>query len=75
MLKMHCKSEPKSRTNEDIEWAKSLNQLAREQLKIRLLNDIRFDITVCQHEGRDYKEYLNSLKQIIDGFLKQDSTS
>lgn len=75
MLKMHCKSEPKSRTNEDVEWAKSLNQLAREQLKIRLLNDIRFDITVCQHEGWDYKEYLNSLKQIIDGFLKQDSTS
>lgn len=72
---MHCKSEPKSRTKEDVEWAKSLNQLAREQLKIRLLNDIRFDVTVCQHEGWDYKKYLNSLKQIIDGFLKQDSTS
>ena len=47
----------------------ALNQLAREQMKLRLMQDIRMDITVCQQEGIDYKPYLAELKQIIDGFL------
>ena len=47
----------------------TLNQLAREQMKLRLMQDIRMDITVCQQEGIDYKPYLSELKQIIDGFL------
>lgn len=47
-----------------------LNQLAREQLKFRILNDIRFDIEVCKLEGWDYKNYLIELKTLIDEFLK-----
>ena len=51
------------------EVGKGLNRLAREQMKLRLLLDIRQDIQVCQLEGLDYKEYLIELKEIIDGFL------
>ena len=47
----------------------SLNRLAREQMKLRLMQDIMMEITDCQQEGIDYKPYLTELKQIIDGFL------
>lgn len=55
----------------------ALNTLAREQMKYKLMADIRADIEVCNRadievcklEGIDYKEYLRELKSIIDGFL------
>ena len=49
----------------------ALNRLAREQLKLKLMLDIRMDISVCQLEGIDYKLYLQELKNIIDGFLEE----
>ena len=49
-----------------------LNKLAREQMKLRLLQDIRTDIEVCKLEGWDYKQYLRELKDIIDGILKEE---
>ena len=55
--------------NENIGIA--LNTLAREEMKYRLMSDIRADIEVCKLEGIDYKEYLRELKSIIDGFLKE----
>ena len=54
---------------EDPDTGIALNRLAREQMKLRLMQDIRMDITVCQQEGIDYKPYLAELKQIIDGYL------
>lgn len=48
---------------------KPLNTLAREQMKLRLMQDIRIDIEVCKLEGLNYKQYLLELKDIIDGFL------
>ena len=54
--------------NENIGIA--LNTLAREEMKYRLMADIRADIEVCKLEGIDYKEYLRELKSIIDGFLR-----
>ena len=48
----------------------ALNTLAREQMKYKLMADIRTDIEVCKLEGIDYKEYLRELKQIIDEFLR-----
>lgn len=47
-----------------------LNQLAREQMKLRLMQDIRVDIEVCKLEGINYKDYLLELKDMIDGFLR-----
>lgn len=48
----------------------ALNTLAREQMKYKLMADIRADIEVCKLEGIDYKEYLRELKTIIDGFSR-----
>lgn len=48
----------------------ALNTLAREQMKYKLMADIRADIEVCKLEGIDYKDYLKELKSIIDGFLR-----
>ena len=48
----------------------ALNTLAREQMKYKLMADIRMDIEICKLEGLDYKEYLKELKQIIDEFLR-----
>lgn len=46
-----------------------MNTLAREQLKLKLLNDIRLDIEICKIENWDYKEYLSELKELIDSFF------
>jgi len=51
--------------------AKRLNDLAREEMKLRLLQDIRFDLEVCRLEGWPYREYLLELKEIIDGFVEE----
>jgi hypothetical protein len=53
------------------EVGQALNKLAREQMKLRLLQDIRADIEICKLEGMDYKEYLLELKDIVDGILKE----
>lgn len=57
------------------EVGQALNQLAREQMKLRLLQDIRTDIEVCKLEGMDYKQYLLELKDIVDGILKENNKS
>lgn len=49
----------------------ALNTLAREQMKYKLLADIRTDIEVCKLEGWDYIEYLREIKDIIDSFIKE----
>ena len=52
------------------EIGQTLNQLAREQMKLRLMQDIRVDLEVCKLEGINYKDYLLELKDMIDGFLR-----
>jgi len=52
------------------EVGQALNKLAREQMKLRLLQDIRADIEICKLEGINYKDYLLELKDMIDGFLR-----
>ena len=52
------------------EVGQALNKLAREQMKLRLMQDIRVDIEVCKLEGINYKDYLLELKDMIDGFLR-----
>lgn len=49
------------------EESKALNRLAREKMKLRLLNDIMVDLTICQIEGWDKLEYLAELKELING--------
>lgn len=47
----------------------ALQRKAREQMKAILMQDILSDMTVCKIEGWPYLDYLNELKQLIDGFL------
>lgn len=49
----------------DEETAKALNNLARHKMMLKLLNDIRVDLIVCEIEGWDEKEYLEELKKMI----------
>lgn len=51
----------------------ALNRLARESMKLRLLNDIRVDMEVCKLEGVSQLEYLKELKEIIDSFLVKEN--
>ena len=52
----------------DTNCVPSLNRLAREQMKLRLMQDIRTDLIVCEIEGWDKTEYLNELKELINSF-------
>lgn len=47
---------------------KAINTLARYQMRTRLLNDIRFDLAVCDIEGWDKREYINQLQDLLNGF-------
>ena len=51
--------------------AKRLNQLSREQMKNKLLNDILLDLTICEIEGWSKQEYLLDLKNLILSINKQ----
>lgn len=46
--------------------AQALQHLAREKMKLRLLEDIRFDLAVCEIEGWDMLEYIEELRQLIN---------
>lgn len=48
-----------------------LNKLAREQLKYKLLQDLRIDFEICKLEGWDIKEYINELKTEIDNIYNK----
>jgi len=51
---------------------KVLNTLAREQTKLKLMQDILFDLQVCELEKWDKLEYLLDLKKLIDSFIKKN---
>ena len=51
--------------------AKSVNDLARLKFKEQILKEIIFDFMVCEIEGWDKTEYINELKELING-IKTD---
>ena len=48
------------------EKADAINRLAREQMKLKLLQDIMVDLMICEIEGYDKKQYINELRDMID---------
>lgn len=58
--------------NLDNQTRRAFNQLAREQLKRKLLADILVDMKICEIEGWDKLEYLNELKNLINGFYERN---
>lgn len=59
----------------DKEGPKVFNRLAREQMKHRLLTDILADMQVCELEGWDKLEYLNELREMLDGLGKEKESN
>ena len=49
----------------DKETAKVLNDLARHRMILRLLNDIRMDMDICEIEGWDKREYITEIQKMI----------
>ena len=52
------------------ETAMALNRLAREQMKCRLLQDIRVDLAVCEIEGWSQTEYINEIMTEVKGLAE-----
>ena len=53
------------------ETPKALNDLARHQLILKLLEDIRTDMIVCELEGWDKMEFIAMLREVINGLGKK----
>ena len=51
----------------DQHYVRTVNELAREKFKNRLLNDILVDLTICEIEGWCKSEYIKQLKELIGG--------
>ena len=48
--------------------AKKVNYLARKCFQEQILKDIIFDLTVCEIEGWDKKEYIKEIRKLINSF-------
>ena len=55
----------------DKETAKRLNELSREQMKLKLLTDINIDLQICKIEWWNKKEYLLDLKKMLIDITKR----
>lgn len=58
--------------NSDEHTRRTFNRLGREEMKRKLLNDILVDLTICELEGWDKLEYLDEIKQLINGFYERN---
>jgi len=45
---------------------RTVNELARERFKLRLLNDIRCDLMICELEGWGKMEYINEIRRLVN---------
>ena len=55
----------------DEDTARALNDLARHKAIVRLLNDIRMDMEICEIEGWSKSEYLNSIRKLLDSIGRE----
>lgn len=46
--------------------ARTVNELARERFKLKLLNDIRCDLMICELEGWGKMEYINEIRRLVN---------
>jgi hypothetical protein len=53
----------------DKDCAKKFNRLAREKMKQNILSDILIDLTVCEIEGFDKKEYIKEIQILINSIV------
>ena len=53
--------------------ARALNELARHKAIVRILNDIRIDMEICEIEGWDKNEYLNLIRELLNSIGGKDN--
>ena len=53
--------------------ARALNDLARHTAIVRILNDIRIDMEICEIEGWNKTEYLNLIRQLLNSIGGQNN--
>lgn len=53
----------------DKETAYALQKAAREQFKLKMLADIAADMSICQIEGWDHREYVLELHQELERII------
>ena len=60
-----AKREPKKQFSYDASQAKTVNELARQKFKQRILQDILVDLMICEIESWDKREYIRELQSLI----------
>lgn len=55
------------------ETRKALNDLARHQLIVRILQEIEFDLMICEIEGWDKKKFIRQIQSAVDKITKEKS--
>ena len=58
----------------DKDTARALNDLARHTAIVRILNDIRIDMEICEVEGWDKTEYIKQLKKLLDSIGQEEQS-
>ena len=58
----------------DKDTARALNDLARHEAIVRILNDIRMDMEICEIEGWDKTEYIKQLKKLLDSIGQEEQS-
>ena len=59
----------------DKSQSRTVNDLARQKFKERMLRDILVDLTICDIEGWDKLEYIKELKRLLNGIKLNSSKS
>lgn len=70
MISASRKSEPENKKQSvvvDAAYTKTVNELARQRFKLKILSDIRCDLMVCELEGWSKSDYINELRNMING--------
>jgi hypothetical protein len=67
-IKIHHSIKLEEKNDDYIFPAKTVNQLARLKFTKHLLNEILFDLSVCEIEKWDKKEYIKELQIILNEF-------
>lgn len=56
----------------DAQYVRTVNELAREKFKQRILNDILVDLMICEIEGWCKAEYIKELKELISSLGRKE---
>lgn len=56
----------------DYESAKIINELARAKFKRKIMQELLFDMKVCQIEGWPVMDYLKEIKELINSIGRQN---